>query len=109
MQAVSIALAVTGGCALAAAVAIELATAGPAGRCQLRRSRARSCPPGAAWVTTTRAKPAAPGDTDDGCHRRIYAAVSPESIQDLYCRECARHRTPAAKMTACRPPRPSGP
>ena len=31
MQAVSIALAATGGCALAAAVAIELATADPAG------------------------------------------------------------------------------
>ena len=37
MQAASIALAVTGGCALAATVAIELATVGPAGRRQLRR------------------------------------------------------------------------
>ena len=70
---------------------------------------ARSCPPGAAAVTTARANPAARGDTDDGCHRRIYAAVSAESIQDLYCKECARHRTPAAKMTACRPPPPSRP
>jgi hypothetical protein len=39
MQAASIALAVTGGCALAATVAIEMATGDPAGRCQLRRGR----------------------------------------------------------------------
>jgi hypothetical protein len=38
MQAASIALAATGGCALAA-VAIELATADPAGPCELRRGR----------------------------------------------------------------------
>jgi hypothetical protein len=39
MQAVSIVLAVTGGRALATAVEIELATADPAGRRQLRRGR----------------------------------------------------------------------
>ncbi len=39
MQAASIVLAVTGGCALAAAVAIELATGDPAGWRQLRRGR----------------------------------------------------------------------
>ena len=32
---------------------------------------ARSCPPGAAWVTTARAKSAACGDTDDGCQPAI--------------------------------------
>jgi hypothetical protein len=40
MQAASIALAATGGCALAAAAAIELATGDPpGGRRQLRRGR----------------------------------------------------------------------
>jgi hypothetical protein len=41
MRAVCIVLAVIGGGALAAAVAIELATGDPAGRRQLRRGRTR--------------------------------------------------------------------
>jgi len=65
MQAASIALAVTGGCALAATVAIELATAGPVGRRQLRRGRTGQYARG--WAMNQGCLPAANIRRSAGC------------------------------------------